>query len=142
MHFYPTRTDLTLPFHEQRGADGAYAVFDDTGRLVRLEHWRNGAQIGHAVAIDHDQHAVSLTRREDLNAGASEAIDRDDAQARFRVAVDTAVERVWDDLDYERRLRCAFCEKRRHEVARLIAGPTSYICDECIRLCADILDER
>lgn len=139
---YPTRADIPLPYHEQRGADGAFALFDDADRLVRLEHWRSGAQIGHAITIDHDRKSVLLTRREELNANADESANLDDAHDRFRVAVDTGIDRVWDDLDYERRLRCAFCEKRRHEVARLIAGPTSYICDECIRLCADILDER
>lgn len=138
--FYPTRADLTLPFHEQRGADGAFAVFDDDGRLVRLEHWRNGAQIGHAVAIEYDQRSVMLTHRDALTTGVPEDAEQQTADETLRIAIDTGIERVWDDLEHERRLRCAFCGKHRHEVARLIAGPTSYICDECIRLCAEILD--
>lgn len=39
------------------------------------------------------------------------------------------------------RRRCAFCEKTDAEVLKLIAGPTSYICNECIEVCARILSE-
>jgi ATP-dependent Clp protease ATP-binding subunit ClpX len=39
-------------------------------------------------------------------------------------------------------LRCSFCGKSRDEVRKLIAGPTVYICDECIELCNDIIAEE
>ena len=39
-------------------------------------------------------------------------------------------------------LKCSFCEKTQDEVKKLIAGPTVYICDECIELCNDILSEE
>ena len=39
-------------------------------------------------------------------------------------------------------LRCSFCGKNRDEVRKLIAGPTVYICDECIDLCNDIIAEE
>src|SRR5712691_8144644 len=39
-------------------------------------------------------------------------------------------------------LHCSFCGKSPEEVKRLIAGPTAYICDECIDLCNDILLEE
>ncbi len=38
-------------------------------------------------------------------------------------------------------LNCSFCGKSQREVRKLIAGPTVYICDECIKLCTDIIDE-
>jgi len=39
--------------------------------------------------------------------------------------------------------RCTFCEKRRHHVASLIAGPPGvYICNECIEICNSILHEE
>jgi ATP-dependent Clp protease ATP-binding subunit ClpX len=41
----------------------------------------------------------------------------------------------------ESMLRCSFCGKSRDEVRKLIAGPTVYICDECIDLCNDIIAE-
>src|SRR3989304_507977 len=39
-------------------------------------------------------------------------------------------------------LRCSFCGKSQDEVKKLIAGPTVYICDECIELCNDIMVEE
>ena len=39
-------------------------------------------------------------------------------------------------------LRCSFCGKSRDQVRKLIAGPTVYICDECVGLCNDIISEE
>jgi hypothetical protein len=39
-------------------------------------------------------------------------------------------------------LKCAFCGKSQNDVQRLIRGPTVHICDECVDLCNDILDEE
>ncbi len=44
-----------------------------------------------------------------------------------------------DDMN---KLRCSFCGKPQEQVKKLIAGPNVYICDECIELCADIIDEE
>jgi len=44
--------------------------------------------------------------------------------------------------DRSESLRCSFCGKSRDEVRKLIAGPTVYICDECIELCNDIIAEE
>jgi ATP-dependent Clp protease ATP-binding subunit ClpX len=39
-------------------------------------------------------------------------------------------------------LSCSFCGKGQREVRKLIAGPTVYICDECIALCNEIIEEE
>ena len=39
-------------------------------------------------------------------------------------------------------LYCSFCGKSQHEVKKLIAGPTVFICDECVELCTDIIKEE
>ena len=39
-------------------------------------------------------------------------------------------------------LKCSFCGKSQNDVRKLIAGPTVYICDECIALCNDIIAEE
>ena len=39
-------------------------------------------------------------------------------------------------------LRCSFCGKTQDEVKKIIAGPGVYICDECIELCNDIMEEE
>jgi ATP-dependent Clp protease ATP-binding subunit ClpX len=42
----------------------------------------------------------------------------------------------------QNQLHCSFCGKGQREVKKLIAGPTVYICDECIELCNDIIEEE
>ncbi|MCJ7615211.1 MAG: ATP-dependent Clp protease ATP-binding subunit ClpX [Desulfobacterales bacterium] len=44
--------------------------------------------------------------------------------------------------DMNDNLFCSFCGKNQKEVAKLIAGPAVYICDECIQLCSEIIDEE
>lgn len=39
-------------------------------------------------------------------------------------------------------LYCSFCGKSQHEVRKLIAGPSVFICDECVDLCNDIITEE
>src|SRR3954449_4648902 len=43
------------------------------------------------------------------------------------------------DSHHHGNLSCSFCGKGQREVGKLIAGPTVYICDECIKVCSDIL---
>lgn len=42
----------------------------------------------------------------------------------------------------EKQLRCSFCGKPQEQVKRLIAGPNVYICNECIELCQEIIEEE
>jgi len=44
--------------------------------------------------------------------------------------------------DEEKLLYCSFCGKSQHEVRKLIAGPSVFICDECVELCNDIIREE
>ena len=44
--------------------------------------------------------------------------------------------------DKEKSLFCSFCGKNQHEVKKLIAGPSVFVCDECIELCNDIIKEE
>jgi ATP-dependent Clp protease ATP-binding subunit ClpX len=45
-------------------------------------------------------------------------------------------------IDEKNTLYCSFCGKSQHEVRKLIAGPTVFICDECVDLCMDIIREE
>ena len=47
-----------------------------------------------------------------------------------------------DRHDDTPRLECSFCGKPQHQVRKLVAGPNAYICDECIELCTEIVDEE
>ncbi len=44
--------------------------------------------------------------------------------------------------DEKKQLKCSFCGKSQEQVKRLVAGPGVYICDECIELCSEIIDEE
>ncbi|MCX7884371.1 MAG: ATP-dependent Clp protease ATP-binding subunit ClpX [Caloramator sp.] len=45
-------------------------------------------------------------------------------------------------IDDKKQLKCSFCGKTQEQVRRLIAGPGVYICDECIELCSEIIEEE
>jgi len=47
-----------------------------------------------------------------------------------------------DDSDNTKVLYCSFCGKSQHEVRKLIAGPSVFVCDECVELCNDIISEE
>ena len=47
-----------------------------------------------------------------------------------------------DKSESKNTLYCSFCGKSQHEVKKLIAGPTVFICDECVELCMDIIKEE
>ncbi|MGU9962273.1 MAG: ATP-dependent Clp protease ATP-binding subunit ClpX [Candidatus Puniceispirillales bacterium WSBS_2018_MAG_OTU23] len=47
-----------------------------------------------------------------------------------------------EDTEAKNTLFCSFCGKSQHEVKKLIAGPTVFICDECVELCMDIIKEE
>ncbi|WP_458861923.1 ATP-dependent Clp protease ATP-binding subunit ClpX [Acidaminobacterium chupaoyuni] len=44
--------------------------------------------------------------------------------------------------DEQKDIRCSFCGRSQNEVERIIAGPGAYICNECIEICKDLLDEE
>jgi ATP-dependent Clp protease ATP-binding subunit ClpX len=50
--------------------------------------------------------------------------------------------KVTSSGDSKNTLYCSFCGKSQHEVRKLIAGPTVFICDECVELCMDIIREE
>ena len=50
--------------------------------------------------------------------------------------------KISDSGDSKNTLFCSFCGKSQHEVKKLIAGPTVFICDECVELCMDIIKEE
>lgn len=44
--------------------------------------------------------------------------------------------------DDRKKLRCSFCNKSQEQVRKLIAGPNVYICDECIDICSEIIQDE
>ena len=44
--------------------------------------------------------------------------------------------------DDKKKVRCSFCNKSQEQVRKLIAGPNVYICDECIEICSEIIQDE
>src|SRR5713226_5817190 len=64
-----------------------------------------------------------------------------DIARRFYLCRDFEMSKV-SSGDSKNTLYCSFCGKSQHEVRKLIAGPTVFICDECVELCMDIIREE
>ena len=45
-------------------------------------------------------------------------------------------------IDERKVLRCSFCNKTQDQVRKLIAGPNVYICDECVEVCTEIIEDE
>jgi hypothetical protein len=58
-----------------------------------------------------------------------------------RPGAEGAASRILDPKR-QQTLYCTFCGKSQHDVRKLIAGPAVYICDECVDLCTDIVDDE
>lgn len=57
----------------------------------------------------------------------------------LKAKIKTVARRLRRSLD--RTLYCSFCGKSQHDVVKLIAGPSVWICDECVGLCNDIIGQ-
>src|SRR4029079_19275457 len=74
-------------------------------------------------------HGVRHHRQSDLRALAGKSGERDTRE-------------MARPTDSNEQLLCSFCGKSQRQVKKLIAGPGVYICDECIDLCNEIIDEE
>jgi ATP-dependent Clp protease ATP-binding subunit ClpX len=59
-----------------------------------------------------------------------------------RAFIEVSMSKTTSGGDSKNTLYCSFCGKSQHEVKKLIAGPTVFICDECVELCMDIIREE
>jgi hypothetical protein len=100
-----------------------------TGQLSRRDLLRRVLLIGGSAPV-----ALALLQLSGVSADAAELPE---APLATRAA-----ERA-DEKPHEL-LRCSFCNKDQNDVRKLIAGPTVFICDECIEVCNDIIadDDR
>ena len=73
-----------------------------------------------------------------MSVFGSKSREMDDLRAKLEAAIKERDEAKAALADL-RPLRCSFCGKIQHEVRKLIAGPTVFICDECVGLCVDII---
>lgn len=134
------RDDIGVKFHEKRGVDGLFAAFDKQQRLVELSYIEGAAQKV-TLAIEYEKRNATLTRHGVKLFAEADYEDSDDSEDHFIEFIEDAILQVTRYLP-ERRQYCCFCQKHQSEVKKLIAGPTHYICDECVMLCAEIVREE
>lgn len=104
--------------------DGLFASFYPDGRLAYFGRHLDGMPVGWTLELD--EHGGGVCRRV--------------TEERYHP------DEEWTLADWARswigRISsrdCEFCGKNQYEVRKLIAGPTCYICDECVQLCHEIL---
>jgi hypothetical protein len=115
-----------------------YAEFYRNGQLKSFRSGPPG-QAGTTIVLLLDQ-GGEQGRVEETTIAFEPDEDADGGPEDFEYWVRDTIRRV-----YERHhsvVRCGFCEKSAAEVATLIAGPVSYICDECVCTCAAILEDK
>src|ERR1051326_5970650 len=107
-----------------------------------MRDFRDAKIMAHALRNALQSRAVAITHSECLELIAT-AFGYDNwnilaakiEAARLRAQEDSAAAST-------KTLYCSFCGKSQHDVAKLIAGPAVFICDECVGLCTDIIRDE
>jgi hypothetical protein len=142
---------LPADFNTSKDEDGFYAEFHDDGQLAHygyyvdgelddrwglfLEEEGNGAFAQKMMIAD-----FSVEEEADSSNGHHVELTPEEEQ-EYVEFVEHWIKRIHDDSQSPPP-RCSFCEKTAQEVRKLIAGPTTYICDECVHFCMEILEEE
>lgn len=138
-------------YNTSKDEDGFYAEFYEDGQLAHYgyysdgeldDRWAlyvepdgNGAFAQKTVTVD-----FSVEEERDSNNGHHPELTPEEEE-EYEEFVTHWVARIHEDGPTVTP-RCSFCEKTSHEVRKLIAGPTTYICDECVNFCQEILSEE
>lgn len=138
---------VPLVLHRDPGEvrEGFHAEFYDDGQLAHLGYYKAGSREGTWALFLEPGHPRGRVQKvftesypEDADPGGHLAKDDDANALAYLMWVRGWITRIYEEYaDAER--RCAFCGKRRYEVARLFAGPGVYICSECVATCTDIM---
>src|SRR5882724_4414713 len=105
-----------------------------------MRDFRDAKAMAHSLREALKAKAVQTTHSESLELIAK-AFGYDNWNI-LSAKIDAPRSSPQDRPPQEKLLYCSFCGKNQHEVHKLIAGPAVYICDECVDLCVDIVDEQ
>ena len=114
-----------------------------------MRDFRDAKTMAHALRNALEGRAVAITHSDSLELIAK-AFGYDNwnilaakiEAARPRALEDRTSPAGARDAAAAKTLYCSFCGKSQHDVHKLIAGPSVFICDECVGLCTDIIDEE
>src|SRR5262245_28302373 len=109
-----------------------------------MRDFRDAKTMAHSLRDALKAKAIQTTHSESLELIAK-AFGYDNwniLSAKIDTQSSSAATGPQNQTPQEKLLYCSFCGKSQHEVHKLIAGPAAYICDECVDLCVDIVDEE
>lgn len=148
------------PGFQQEKKEGRYVSFHPDGSVAHFAYYVDGEPYGWHIDLEP---ARMWGRGERLEMTVSEfPNDYEDYQEEGSDATTTGparcdeedyhewvsamvaeVEAIAEDFEADRHvMRCSFCGKRNSEVKKIIAGPACCICDECVALCNETLEEE
>jgi predicted RNase H-like HicB family nuclease len=97
------------------------------------------------LTVDYDSEAKCwFVKTSDLIGVHAEGETLDDLCGKLPMVVSdlTEADRNQAESRKAKTCYCSFCGKSQHEVLKLIAGPTAFICSECVDLCCEIVEEK
>jgi len=115
--------------------DGLFVEFHPDGQLKTVALHSDGKAVGQSLHLDPGELRAQLVELKDFVHVEDVA---DAAQDQYATWVAMAVNSIVDRANFV--TRCDFCGKSSSQVPRVIAGPTSTICSECIQVCNQVLE--
>ena len=109
-----------------------------------MRNFRDAKAMAHALRNGLKAKAVETTHSEclELLAKAFGCESWNVLSAKIEATQPPEPDRPAHDPRFKEVLSCSFCGKTQHEVKELIAGPSVFVCDECVGLCNDIIDDN
>jgi hypothetical protein len=109
-----------------------------------MRDFRDTKAMAHSLRDGLSAKAVEITHSEclELLAKAFGCESWNVLSAKIEATQSPGPDRRAQDPVPKKVLSCSFCGKTQHEVRELIAGPSVFVCDECVGLCNDIIDDQ
>ena len=109
-----------------------------------MRDFRDAKAMAHALRDGLKAKSVETTHSEclELLAKAFGCESWNVLSAKIEAAQSPEPDRRAQDPVVKKVLSCSFCGKTQHEVKQLIAGPSVFVCDECVGLCNDVIDDN
>ena len=141
---------LPAGFQSQK-KEGRYVEFHSDGSLAHVGFYVNGEPRGWILDLNPNQQtgrAEKVERSRVTYPDYEETLGGETTSAEAEKFYQEWVENWVGEIemaasDFEASIpvrRCAFCQKRSDQVRKMIAGPTSCICNECVELCNQLLE--
>ncbi len=109
-----------------------------------MRDFRDAKAMARSLRDGLNAKAIETTHSEclELLAKAFGCVSWNVLSGKIEAAQSGEPDRLAHDPRFRKVLSCSFCSKTQHEVKELIAGPSVFVCDECVWLCNEIIDDN